>query len=318
METIEDFLGLGTVVIALISLISMWALFRKADLPGWASIIPIFNIYYFLKMIRRSPLWIVLFLLPAVFPLFIKRGDSNAAVGFVAIMIFIMSISFIFSLAKAFGKGIPFALGLLLFGFIFLPILAFGSSEYVYNQKPNATRDDIDREQVHESHPVESKPHVKPPEIISGLIQPGLIAKVFTIFFMDEGMVLVKTGSGSTNASGSMRAFHGGAGATANVMAGIGQLWDMQSAKKRGDYLESVGGYSTDALVSADKANFLIPDNTVSRIDMKGPGWGGELKIKITTMGKVHKFRIDTRSDYLANSYFKSFDARYPWKVFKT
>lgn len=56
METIEDFLGLGTVVIALISIISMWALFRKADLPGWASIIPIFNIYYFLKMIRRSPL----------------------------------------------------------------------------------------------------------------------------------------------------------------------------------------------------------------------------------------------------------------------
>lgn len=134
---------------------------------------------------------------------------------------------------------------------------------------------------------------------------------------MEEGMVRVKTGSGSTNASGSMRAFHGGAGATANVMAGIGKLWDMQSAKKRGNYLEGIGGYSTDALVSADKANFLIPDNTVSRIDMKGPGWGGELKIKITTTAKKHKFRIDSRSDYLANSYFKSFDARYPGKVFK-
>jgi hypothetical protein len=317
METTEDFLGLGTAVLVLISIISMWALFRKANLPGWASIIPIFNIYYFLKMIRRSPLWMVLFALPAVFPLFIKRGDSNAAVGFVAIMILIMSISFIFSLAKAFGKGIPFSLGLLLFGFIFLPILAFGSSEYVYNQKQDTTRDDIVREQVNESQPVESKPHVKPPEIISGLIQPGLIAKVFTIFFMGEGMVLVKTGSGSTDASGSMRAFHGGGGATANVMAGIGKLWDMQSAQKRGNYLEAVGGYSTDALVSADKANFLIPNDAVSRIDMKGPGWGGELKIKISTMGKEHKFRIDTRSDYLANSYFKSFAARYPGKVFK-
>ncbi len=317
METTEDFLGLGTAVLVLISIISMWALFRKANLPGWASIIPIFNIYYFLKMIRRSPLWMVLFALPAVFPLIIKRGDSNAAVGFVAIMILIISISFIFSLAKAFGKGIPFSLGLLLFGFIFLPILAFGSSEYVYNQKQDTTRDDIVREQVNESQPVESKPHIKPPEIISGLIQPGLIAKIFTIFFMEEGMVLVKTGSGSTDASGSMRVFHGGGGATANVMAGIGKLWDMQSAKKRGNYLEGIGGYSTDALVSADKANFLIPDNTVSRIDMKGPGWGGELKIKITTTVKEHKFRIDTRSDYLANSYFKSFDARYPGKVFK-
>lgn len=33
-------------------------------------------------------------------------------------------------LAKAFGKGVGFALGLLFLGFIFVPILGFGSAQY--------------------------------------------------------------------------------------------------------------------------------------------------------------------------------------------
>jgi len=35
-----------------------------------------------------------------------------------------------FDLAKSFGKGDGFAAGLILRGFIFFPILAFGSSQY--------------------------------------------------------------------------------------------------------------------------------------------------------------------------------------------
>ena len=143
-----------------------------------------------------------------------------------------------------------------------------------------------------------------------------MIAKIFTIFFVDEGMAVVKTGSGATNASGTLRAFHGGAGATANVMAGLGGLWDMKSAKDRSDYLGEVGGYDTRSLISENKANFLIPYSEVEKIEMKGPGWGGELKIKIFAK-EIHKFRIDTRSDSLVNSYYKTFCDRFPGRVFK-
>jgi hypothetical protein len=34
-------------------------------------------------------------------------------------------------LAKSFGKGVGFTIGLILLGFIFSPILGFGSAQYV-------------------------------------------------------------------------------------------------------------------------------------------------------------------------------------------
>ena len=40
------------------------------------------------------------------------------------------SVSMMVDLAKSFGKGGGFAAGLILLGFIFFPILAFGSSQY--------------------------------------------------------------------------------------------------------------------------------------------------------------------------------------------
>jgi Family of unknown function (DUF5684) len=56
------------------------------------------------------------------------------------VMFFIPFVNFVFmillyvELAKSFGKGGGFAVGLLFLGFIFLPILAFGSAQYVYGQ----------------------------------------------------------------------------------------------------------------------------------------------------------------------------------------
>ncbi len=44
---------------------------------------------------------------------------------------FIILILIVLGLAKNFGKGGGFAVGLLLLGFIFLPILAFGDAKFV-------------------------------------------------------------------------------------------------------------------------------------------------------------------------------------------
>jgi len=89
---------------------SMWKIFVKAGKPGWAAIVPIYNIIVFLEVIGRPLWWIVLFLIPLV----------NVIVGFIASV----------DLAKSFGKGIGFALGLIFLGPIFLPILGFGSDRY--------------------------------------------------------------------------------------------------------------------------------------------------------------------------------------------
>ena len=42
-----------------------WRLFSKANLPGWGSLVPIYNAYLFFKLAGR-PGWIWWFLLPPV------------------------------------------------------------------------------------------------------------------------------------------------------------------------------------------------------------------------------------------------------------
>lgn len=103
---------LGVVALAFFVLLfaAMWRIFTKAGEAGWKSIIPIWNLIVLLRIGGRPAWWVVLLLLP-----------------FLNIVVLIMMYV---DLAKAFGKGIGFALGLLLLGFIFLPLLAFGDAHY--------------------------------------------------------------------------------------------------------------------------------------------------------------------------------------------
>jgi hypothetical protein len=102
-------------LIALLLIVAMWKVFTKAGQPGWASIIPIYNIYIWCKIVGRPWWWILLMLIPFV----------N----------FIICIILCIDLAKSFGKGVGFGIGLALLGIIFFPILGFGSAQY---QGPSA------------------------------------------------------------------------------------------------------------------------------------------------------------------------------------
>ena len=97
-------------LIALVLIVAMWKVFTKAGQPGWASIIPIYNLYIWCKIVGRPWWWILLMLIPFV----------N----------FIVCIILCIDLAKSFGKGVGFGIGLALLGIIFFPILGFGSAQY--------------------------------------------------------------------------------------------------------------------------------------------------------------------------------------------
>ena len=102
-------------LIALLIIVAMWKVFTKAGEPGWASIIHIYNIYVWCKIVGRPWWWMLLMLIPFV----------N----------FIVAIILCIDLAKSFGKGVGFGIGLALLGIIFFPILGFGSAQY---QGPSA------------------------------------------------------------------------------------------------------------------------------------------------------------------------------------
>ena len=90
---------------------AQWKIFTKAGQPGWACIIPIYNIYIMLKIVGKPWWWLLLMLIPFV----------NL----------IYAIWMINMLSKSFGKDEGFTVGLLLLAIIFYPILGFGPAKYL-------------------------------------------------------------------------------------------------------------------------------------------------------------------------------------------
>ena len=88
---------------------SGWKVFTKAKLPGWGILVPIYNVYLQFKL-AGHPNWAWWLLLPPV----------------AAILLIVAN----FEIAKKFGKGTGFALGLWFLPIIFYPILAWGDAQY--------------------------------------------------------------------------------------------------------------------------------------------------------------------------------------------
>ncbi len=95
----------------LLIIVGLWKVFSKAGKPGWASLIPFYNAIVLLEIVKRPLWWIVLMLIPLV----------NLAV----------SIVLCLDLAKQFKKGPGYGIGLALLPYVFIPMLGFGSAEYV-------------------------------------------------------------------------------------------------------------------------------------------------------------------------------------------
>ena len=104
------FFSIVVLTTVIILIVARWKIFTKANQPGWASLIPIYNALIFLKIIGKPWWWILLFCIPYVNLVFHIWGYNL--------------------LSKKFGKDEGFTVGLVLLPFIFLPILGFGSSEY--------------------------------------------------------------------------------------------------------------------------------------------------------------------------------------------
>lgn len=96
--------------ILIFMIVTIWKIFTKADQPGWAALIPIYNMYVMLKIVGKPWWWLLLMFIPVV----------GIVVGIIVTL----------ALATNFSKGVGFVVGLILLPFIFYPILAFGSAEY--------------------------------------------------------------------------------------------------------------------------------------------------------------------------------------------
>lgn len=107
---------LGTFLI-IFNLVCQWKIFVKAGEKGWKVLIPIYNSIVLFKIIGLSPYLLFIYLAA-----FIPTIGSLAIYG--------LSIVQNVFLGKAFKKDAGFIVGLVLLPIVFLPMLAFGKSEY--------------------------------------------------------------------------------------------------------------------------------------------------------------------------------------------
>ena len=97
-----------SLLLSILLIVSMWKIYKKAGKPGWAAIVPVYNIIVLLE-IAELPLWyIALFLVPfaniyAMFKIYIE-------------------------LAHKFGKSTGFGVASVFFSVICFPILAFNKN----------------------------------------------------------------------------------------------------------------------------------------------------------------------------------------------
>ena len=99
-----------SLVLCVFVLVCMWIIFRKAGKPGWAAIVPFYNLYVLFEITWGSGIRFLLLLIP--------------------IYNIVLGIQTCIRLAKAFGKSGGFAAGLIFLPYIFIPLLAFGGTAY--------------------------------------------------------------------------------------------------------------------------------------------------------------------------------------------
>jgi hypothetical protein len=98
-------------VVVVPTIAGMWKTFEKAGQPGWAAIVPFYNMYVLtVEIARKEILWFILMFVPCI--------------NIVAVILVCIDV------AKNFGKGPGFGVGLALLSPIFFCILGFSDARY--------------------------------------------------------------------------------------------------------------------------------------------------------------------------------------------
>jgi Family of unknown function (DUF5684) len=135
-------LGMGVIItfaiiciaISVLVLIAYWFIYDKAGQPGWAVLIPVYNLIVLLKIVGRPTWWLIWYFQVLVFYILfiVSPGVATGALLFLSeVTCIVFAIMVTNGLSKSFGKDAGFTVGLIFLGFIFYPILGFGKATYI-------------------------------------------------------------------------------------------------------------------------------------------------------------------------------------------
>lgn len=129
--------GIIGLIVAVLEIIALWRIFKKAGKHGWAAIIPIYNLVVLFNVAGMSGWWtLAVFGLSFVSGLAVtisNHGDvtSGSVLNIIAwICSVILYVYLYMRLARGFQKGAWFTLGLIILNPLFMLILGLGGSKY--------------------------------------------------------------------------------------------------------------------------------------------------------------------------------------------
>jgi len=102
--------ALFQLLLAVVQIAGLWKIFTKAGHAGWKAIIPIYNFYIMLQIGENAWWWLLLLVVPVVNLYAVYKINAGVA--------------------RAFGRGIGFGLGLTFLGILFYPLVGFGDYQY--------------------------------------------------------------------------------------------------------------------------------------------------------------------------------------------
>ena len=137
----------SSLVFYIIWVIAGWKIFEKAGEAGWKSLIPIYNLYIFYKIVKMENWFFAMIAVSFVISFIttilgqgaqLQNVNFSTGVGMfsglllIGLVVFSLYVSAMYAArtAKAFGRGSGFAIGLFFLQFIFLLILVFGDAKY--------------------------------------------------------------------------------------------------------------------------------------------------------------------------------------------
>lgn len=121
IATMGLFFWILFMALSILMIVSLWKIFKKAGKPGWASIVPIYNIYIMCEIAEKEWWYVLLSCVP-----------------FVNIYAIIVLYN---GMAKKFGKGGGFVVGMILLPVIFFPMLALGKDATIVNNQSNTSNE---------------------------------------------------------------------------------------------------------------------------------------------------------------------------------
>lgn len=104
-------------VVSIFFIAVMWKIFTKAGEPGWACLVPVYSLLVLARICGRQEIFGLVYAIPCV--------------GMIIMCL---------DLAKAFDKETGFAVGLMLVGIVFFPMLAFGDAQHVGSRRRRLRR----------------------------------------------------------------------------------------------------------------------------------------------------------------------------------